>query len=162
MPLEKTRWSEADFDDLSWHDNHIHSIHFDCHDFESRLRLEIDHIVEWTKPNPEEFAFWVAPASLVFDHVTDLRIDIEFDSSGYQVVIHQVSIHQISRELVPVQKICLDRPYYIWTIETNWPAGEISFGASGFSQVLRANPILTGEQQLSTHERENLIHKGMR
>lgn len=54
------------------------------------------------------------------------------------------------------------RPYYIWTIETNWPAGEISFGASGFSQVLRSDPILTGEQQLSTHEREDLIDREMR
>ena len=89
-------------------------------------------------------------------------MDIEFDPSDYQVMIHQVSIHVINRELVPVQKICLDRPYYIWTIETNWPAGEISFGASGFSQVLHSKPILTGQQHLSPLERENLIQTRVR
>ncbi|MGZ5475770.1 MAG: hypothetical protein ACXW29_04920 [Thermoanaerobaculia bacterium] len=157
MLLEKTQWTDADFEELSWHDNFIHSIHLDAHAFESRLRLEIDHIIQWVSPAPDSYAFWVAPASLVFENVTDLKIDIEFDQSGYQVVIHQVSIHGITRAPVPVQKICFDRPYYIWTIETNWPAGEITFGASGFVQTLHAQPVLTSEQQLSPVERRELI-----
>jgi hypothetical protein len=157
MLLEKTRWTDADFDHLSWHDNFIHSIHFDAHDFQSELRLEIDHIVQWVKPTPDSFAFWIAPASLVFDNVTDLKIDIEFVKSGYQAVIHQVSIHVIERVPVPLQKICRDRAYYVWTIETNWPAGEISFGASSFIQTTHAQPVLTEHQQLSPLQREQLI-----
>lgn len=157
MLPKKTRWTELDFEDLSWHDNFIHSFHFDAHDFESQFRLEIDHILQWINPTQDSYGFWIAPASLVFDNVTDLRIDIEFDKSGYQTVIHQVPIHLITRSLVPVQKICFDRPYYVWTIETNWPAGEISFGASGFLQTLHSQPVLKEEQQLSPLERQQLI-----
>ena len=52
------------------------------------------------------------------------------------------------------QKVYLDRPYYRWRIRLNWPdASEISFGAVGFTQTLRAEPVLTEKQCLSRKER---------
>ncbi len=54
----------------------------------------------------------------------------------------------------------LDRPYYRWTLRLNWPtASEISFGAVGFTQTLRAEPVLTNKQSLSLSERNRLARR---
>jgi hypothetical protein len=82
-----------------------------------------------------------------------LRITLDFDR-GHQVSLRPASIAGIARAPIEDQKICLDRPYYRWRIALNDPqAGEIAFGASGFTQTLRAEPKLSGEQRLSTHDR---------
>ncbi len=48
----------------------------------------------------------------------------------------------------------LFRTYYRWRIALNWPKGaEIGFGASGFTQKLRAEPVLLDAQRLSAAER---------
>ena len=44
--------TEADFERLSWHDNHIYGLHLSLgdparDDWRSDLVLDIDHIVEW-------------------------------------------------------------------------------------------------------------------
>ena len=149
--------TDAVFSATSWHDNFIYSIHFDAHQFESHLRLEIDHIVKWIQPDPRHYKFWISPARLIFHNVTDLAIRIDFERSGYQQSIHQLSINGISRQRVSDQKICLEQPYYAWTIETNWPDGEITFGATGYSQTLLAEPVLCDDQQLDPEVRQQLM-----
>jgi hypothetical protein len=63
-------------------------------------------------------------------------------------------IDDVARERIVDQKICLDRPYYRWRIAFNWPrGGAIRFGASGFTQALRAAPVLQDQQQLSPLDR---------
>jgi hypothetical protein len=70
------------------------------------------------------------------------------------VALRPLSIASIVREPIRDQKICLDRPYWRWRIELNDPqGGEIAFGASGFTQALRAEPKLCAEQRLSIHDR---------
>jgi len=55
------------------------------------------------------------------------------------------------------QKVHLDRPYYAWTIQLNWPqSGELFFGAVGFTQTLLAEPVLLDRQWLSPDERSRL------
>ena len=50
------------------------------------------------------------------------------------------------------------RPYYHWKIRLNWPdSGEIAFGATGFTQILRAEPVLTEKQYLSKSARGSLL-----
>ncbi len=50
--------------------------------------------------------------------------------------------------------IYLDRPYYRWVIELNLPpGGAIAFGAVGFTQVHRAEPLLIDEQKLKPAQR---------
>jgi hypothetical protein len=78
---------------------------------------------------------------------------LDWGNSGFQVSIHAASIGKIARERITDQKICFDRPYYKWTIETNWPSGTIVFGATGFTQTLRAPPILSEEQLLPVSKR---------
>jgi hypothetical protein len=41
----------------------------------------------------------------------------------------------------------------IWQIVLNWPKGEIVFEGSGFTQQLRADPIIKAQQSLSHVER---------
>lgn len=155
--------TEADFERLSWHDDTIYGLRFDIGDFErndwhSDLVLDLDHIAEWlcdeADGGQKSFRFRVAPATLTFHDVTDLKIAIDWGDSGSRTALHEVSIDGVTREPVADQKICLDRPYYRWRIALNWPqGGEIAFGASGFTQSLRAEPLLRDQQKLSPKDR---------
>ena len=151
--------THADFDRLSWHDCHIWAIAFrpgdpSAGDWDSDLALDIDFIVEWICGVNAAGQFRVAPASLVFHGVTDPKIDIDWGRSADQVALHPLSISEVEREPIRDQKVYLDRPYYRWRIRLNWPAGgEIAFGAFGFTQTLRAAPVVTDSQCLSPRER---------
>jgi hypothetical protein len=154
--------TEADFERLSWHDCHIWGLDFHVGqpeegDWTSDLVLDIDFIIEWMCGVTGGAQFRVAPATLAFHGVTDPRITIDWRNSGFQVALHGVSIDRIDRERVSNQKVYLDRPYYSWRILLNWPnAGEIAFGAVGFTQTLLAEPVLTNRQHLSLQERSRL------
>jgi hypothetical protein len=151
--------SRADFDDLSWHDNALYGLRLDVgdpsrDDWHSDLALDIDHIVEWLCGVDRRVRFRIAPATLTFHDVTDLTVAIDCGDSGGQVALHPLSIDAITRERIREQKICLDRPYYRWRIALNLPrGGAITFGASGFTQILRAEPVVRDEQQLSPADR---------
>jgi hypothetical protein len=152
-------WTNADFDTLSWHDCHIWGIdvragNADEGDWTSDLALDIDYIVEWVCAPDTPTQFRVAPASLVFHGVTDLRINITWQPTGFQVSLHPVSIAQIERRPIENQKVFLDRPYYSFRIVTNWPdGGEVAFGAVGFTQTLRADPVTIDDQRLTLRSR---------
>jgi len=155
-------YTEADFDRLSWHDCHIWAVELrpgdpDDRDWASDIALDIDFIVDWVCDVGGKAQFRVAPATLVFHGITDPRIDIDWGPSGFQAALHLVSIGNIERERIQNQKVYLDRPYYSWRIRLNWPdGGEISFGAVGFTQTLRAEPVLTANQWLSLSQRIRL------
>ena len=148
------RYTDADFDQLSWHDCHLYG--FDlrtgdpgANDWTSDLVLDIDFIVEWICAVGGGAQFRVAPATLVFHDVTDLRIHLDSGDSGFRAVLNPASIDRIDRDRVVEQKVCLGRPYYRWAIRFNWPhGGEVVFGAVGFTQTLRAEPILSKSQHL--------------
>jgi hypothetical protein len=121
--------------------------------------LDLDFILEWLRPEPDKFAFRVAPATLVFHGVTDPRLNISWGNSGFQNALHLVSIDHIHREPVQDQKVHLDRPYFSWRVALNWPdGGEITFGAVGFTQSLLAEPVLLETQHLSRSKRRRLIN----
>jgi hypothetical protein len=154
--------TEADFDRLSWHDNHLYGVRFDVgdadeNDWTSDLILDIDHIVEWVCGTDNTTRFRVAPATLVFHGVTDPSMRIDWGDSGFRTAIYVLSIDRIERERISDQKVFLDRPYYSWRIVLNSPqGGEIRFGAVGFTQTLRAEPVLVDEQKLSPAQRRAL------
>jgi len=150
--------TEADFERLSWHDCHLWGIELragdpDEGDWTSDLALDIDFIAECVRGG----GYRVAPATLVFHGVTDPKINIDWGRSGFQVALHEASIDTIERERIQDQKVHLDRPYWSWRIRLNWPAGgEIAFGAVGFTQALRAEPVLCERAHLSLTERNRL------
>jgi hypothetical protein len=155
----ETMVTEQDFDRLSWHDNYVYGIHFSIGDIErgdwrTDLVLDVDHIIEWVCGVGQAATFRVAPATLTFHHVTDLRLAVDWGDSGHRAALHELSIGRITRAPISDQKLCLDRPYWRWCLESNWPAaGEISFGASGFTQILRGEPVLQDEQKLARSAR---------
>jgi hypothetical protein len=97
--------------------------------------------------------FRVAPATLRFHAVSDLRLAIEWRSTG--VLLHEVSIDSVARELIPTA--ARERPGYRWRIALNWPkSGEITFTAVGFTLALRTEPIVTDRQSLTRRARQRL------
>ena len=154
--------TEADFDHLSWHDCHVWGFdlqpgHPNDGDWASDLAFDIDYIVEWVWGEDGGATFKVVPASLVFHGVTDPKIEIDWGHSGLYVAVHAASFDRLERARVTDQKVHLDRPYYRWTIRLNWPSGGcFEFGAVGFTQTLRAEPILSEQQCLSRSQRQQL------
>ena len=143
---------DASFNSTAWHDNHVHGL--SVHEGEDRggqLVLDLDHIVEWVKPKYGSFSFRIAPAFLTFHDVSDLEIFISYAASGAAIV--PFSIGEIHRDLLSPG----ERPYYQWEIDLSWPKGKISFKASGFTQVLRTEPIESEGQKLSQEERQGLF-----
>jgi hypothetical protein len=74
-------------DATSWHDNLVHALLFhvgdaSTGDWRSELVLDIDHIVEWICGTEGDARFRVAPATLTFHDVTDLRVNFDFGGSG--------------------------------------------------------------------------------
>ena len=152
-------YTDADFDEMSWHDCYVWGVELRCGDategdWTADLALDIDYIADWVIEEGGGTKFRVAPATLVFHGVTDPKLDVDWGDTGFQVSIHPMSISNVSRERVLDQKIFLDRPYYSWRIELNWPRdGKIAFGAVGFTQTLRAEPVLQDGQSLSLRQR---------
>ncbi len=161
--MEASDVTDSDFESLSWHDCHMWGLSIgagdpDAGDWTSDLALDLDFIVEWICGIDQTFQFRVAPATLTFHGVTDLGIGVSWGDGALQAAIHPISIDRIGREAVEQQKVFLDRPYYRWKIQSNWPAaGEIVFGAVGFTQRLRAEPVLSARQHLSRHERRGVL-----
>ena len=92
--------TEQVFDRLSWHDNYVYGIHFAIGDIErgdwrSDLVLDIDHIVEWVCGAGQAARFRVAPATLTFHHVTDLRLAVDWGDSGHRVALHELLLHGV-------------------------------------------------------------------
>jgi hypothetical protein len=129
--LEKTIWTDADFDKMGWHDNHIYKIRLT-----EDLELDIDYILHWNKPDLEglPFTFWIAPATLIFKNVKNLSF--EFDT-GLQ---DSFEIEDIERENKNQ-----------WTIITR--QGDIQFTSDGYEQFIRQDPSFQFGQTISYIER---------
>src|SRR6266436_7316514 len=72
------KYTEADFEHVSWHDCHFWGLDLrvgdpDEDDWTSNLVLDIDFITDWICPVEGGGQFRVAPATLAFHGVTDPR-----------------------------------------------------------------------------------------
>src|SRR5215213_10801038 len=75
--LEKWTWTEEDFERMGWHDAQVHAFAFLPESWE--LLLDLDDILKWVAPSEGEshYSFWSAPATLIFENVADLKIELE-------------------------------------------------------------------------------------
>jgi hypothetical protein len=131
--LEKCVWSESDFEHMGWHDVVVHALGFDTGRHE--LMLDIDYIFAWVDPLPPSpyYSFWLAPATLVFHDVWDLKM--QYDASlGFQLQGITRTETRIRPHPLPEGKKEESR----WTLEGN--EGEISFWATGYTQFTRRLP----------------------
>ncbi len=152
-------YTDADFEQLSWRDCRLWGMAFragDANDLASELVLDIDFIVDRiAAPDGKSTRYRIAPANLVFEEVTDLRIGLDWGNSGFPLSINPPSIDGIDRECVPDRIVYPARRYYSWQIRFSWPvAAEIVFKSVGFTQTLRAEPVLSNTQSLGFRDRQ--------
>jgi hypothetical protein len=144
--LQKRVFTEADFDQMGWHDATVWAIGFLSGSYE--LVLDIDYILKWMPPaaNDENHRFWLAPATLVFHNVYGLSFDVEFP--------FDVSIDQVERRdpATPRNATAVGKSTE-WTWILTFPAGTISLRSTGFTQYIRRRPVLVTQQTFSLEGR---------
>lgn len=139
--LEKWVWTEADFEQMGWHDTRIHAIAFLPDSLE--FALDIDYILQWINPAENEtyYKFWVAPATLVFENVYDLQIDLE-PFAGVEIQ----GIHREDPQKPKNAEYIGRDTEWRWVIEAQ--EGEISLRSVGYKQYFRSDPIFGRQQSL--------------
>lgn len=150
--LEKNVWTHDDIEVMGWHDAHIYGFIIEKPEvqFSGNLLFDIDYIFEWVHPvEPEKyFSFWVAPCTLLFEEVFDLKINL--DTNGYITDILEVA----DLCLVNKNEIETNRFEYQWGIELQ--QGHISFKSYSMQQIVRKYPIFTNGQTLDIDVREGI------
>src|SRR3954467_8504713 len=87
--LEKWVWTEADFENMQWHDASIYAMQLTCD-----LSFDIDYIFKWNEPEAEYFqcTFFVAPCTLTFKQVQELSFEFTPPWSGYRMEIDYIEL----------------------------------------------------------------------
>lgn len=146
MEWTKWLWTGGEFDEMGWHDVPIHAIAWvpEAHEFV----LDIDYIVRWVDPAPDEthYSFWIVPATLVFEGVFALSVDLDQPWGA--------TIFDVVRTPVTGWSSEPDRPVFDWTIDCN--EGAVTLRATGFRQYIRRLPLHVRQQRLSALERGGL------
>ena len=147
--LEKSIWTQDDFAVMGWHDANIYGMVIEKGEepWQGNLIFDIDYIFEWVHPVPPQkyFSFWVAPCTLIFKEVYELRIDIDQQGNTLELF----DFHNIS--LLTKEELNNGAIIYEWLLELH--VGEIQFKSLGFEQMVRKTPICTNGQVLSLEER---------
>lgn len=132
--LEKSIWTETDFEKMGWHDSNIYKI-----GLTEDLELDIDYIFQWNKPELEgmSFTFWVAPATLVFRQIKNLSFELD-------------TAFNDTFEIEDIEKTETDYGT-TWTIITR--QGNIEFISQGYTQYIRQEPTFQFGQTISYAER---------
>src|SRR3954447_15608689 len=95
--MNELRWTQDQFDEMSWHDNHVHALRIVAGQHGAgELVLDIDYIAEWLR-NGDEFRFRLVPAALRFTDVTNLRLSLDYASPS--AAMGPFSIHAIERRM---------------------------------------------------------------
>ncbi len=141
--LERLVWSDADFELMNWNKTHIRA--FAVLDEEFELIFDIDYVVEWVRPVPPDvyYRFWVAPATLVFEHVWHVKADLMSEQGGF----HLQALHRLDEQVTPSGKI----KDWLWTLIGD--EGTMSFRATGYKQYFRKQPVLVQLSKLNRDER---------
>ncbi|OGV56896.1 MAG: hypothetical protein A2017_05165 [Lentisphaerae bacterium GWF2_44_16] len=137
--------TDKDWENLCWHDNRIYGISLSYGKFHENLIIDIDYIVEWICRPDKTCSFLISPATLTFNQILDLEINIKCKHQG-------IYINAIHRELDKERSTLPDRLYYNWKIDCHY-GSHVSFGASSFSRILRKKPILCHGQEIPFAER---------
>lgn len=147
--LEKSIWTQDDFDNMGWHDANIYGMIIEKGEepWQGNLIFDIDYIFEWIHPVPpqEYFSFWVAPCTLIFKEVYDVKIDIDYRGGAFDLL-------EIS-DLDLISKYEQETGVIIYEWQMGLQEGDIRFKSLGFDQIVRKAPVYTNSQVLSLEER---------
>jgi hypothetical protein len=149
MHRMKRSWTDADFPNLSWHDNSVHAFRvIEGKDGAGELVLDIDHIVEWIE-SQAGYEFRVAPAELRFRDVTDLRMTLDYSAAT-------AALTPFTLDRIQVDQMRNGQSNR-WTLKVNWPVGEISFSSTGFTLRLTGESVVSSAQSLEPAQRIKYI-----
>lgn len=147
--VDKIEWTTADFDTVSWHDCRVYGFSLEEREHgTAELAFDLDFIVEWLCHSDRQFEFRVAPATLTFHEVFGLRVELDYATIGAGMC--PFSIDRIERER---RAPATADTSFKWRLSVNWPSGLITFESTGFTQVLRRDPVLVPRQALLPEER---------
>jgi hypothetical protein len=136
-------WTERQFEEMSWHDNHVHAIRIEEGEHGAgKLILDLDYILEWVKDARGVMRFSILPVALVFREVTSLRMTLDYATPT--AAMGPFSIRAIERRTERRQRYTA----LLWNIVISWPSGEITFEAPGYEQRGAGKPILADQQCL--------------
>jgi hypothetical protein len=128
--LQKSLWTNHDFENMGWHDSKLFAISFGDN---FQLLFDIDYIFKGVQTE-KTFKFWVSPCTLVFENVYDLEFQMDGISGG-------IDIDEITRNNPQKTKnadfIKVDTEFD-WTIDTQ--QGSIFFKSIGYKQYVRQIP----------------------
>lgn len=140
-------WTEKDLDKISWHDSHVYGFAIrEGEEGTGQLIIDLDYIVEWLAPTPETFRFRVAPATLIFNRMSDLQLSLNYVNRGIQ----PFAIVNVERTLKTYPN---SYKTYLWRIVTDLQGSTITFQAESFTQEFRSDPIETEGQYLPDAQR---------
>ncbi|MBV1775607.1 hypothetical protein KSF73_07740 [Burkholderiaceae bacterium DAT-1] len=133
------KWDDQDIGSLKWHDVYIRGMAFFGETCE--LRLDIDYILEWIAPAPGEtyFSFRLAPATVVFADVTDMKMST--DSFGAWIQIDTLTRNKLNE----TPREGGERFAYCFECQQ----GDISLESAGFSMYLRKIGVVSKEMYLA-------------
>lgn len=141
-------WSDIQFAEMSWHDNHVHAMRIvESAHGAGELLLDVDYILEWLK-GPQGVQFKLVPVTLRFRGVTGLRVTLDYATPT--AAMGPFSIHAIERR----EEVRERYTAQCWDIVVNWPTGRIAFEADGFTQETWGKLRVSDRQYLLTAERE--------
>lgn len=143
--IEKAIWTTDDFEKMCWHDCKMHAVAFD--EFNFKLLFDIDYIFKWVGPEEDGyFGFWITPATLIFENVYDINIDL---GDGLGTIIEDLERTNASK---PHNSNYIKKGIeWEWIIETT--NGQISFKSIGYKQYIRKVPVYKKKQELEFEER---------
>ncbi len=141
--LEKPVWTQVDFNVMGWHDAKVWGILANTDEWE--LLVDLDYIFNWVHPKGEEenFKFWVAPVTMLFENAYDVKIDVESQQGEIQVA----ELHMENPRKTKNGK------FTEYTFRFECQEGEITLSATGYKMYVRQKPRLLQSQELEFTER---------
>ena len=143
-------WTSDDFDQLSWHDVHVHGFRLEAVNEElgsADLVLDIDYILAWESIGGV-YQFTVCQATLRFHGAFGLKFVLDYATP---------TAGMCAFSLAGVQRETLAYPTgystYRWRLDINWPEGFLEFEAPGFTQTLIGVPRVQAQQSLQPEQR---------
>jgi len=141
-----TTITEVEFESVSWHDCYFYGFSLRAGEHGTgSLVLDLDFIVEWLSPVEGFFRFRVAPATLTFREVSELRVELSYVDPN--AALGPFALDGIEREVVTYPT---GWSSYRWVLNVNWPHGYFRFASPGFTQILRAEPLVSNSPRLES------------
>lgn len=134
----KTIWTNSDFESMGWHDCRLYGFVIPDEDF--KLSFDIDYIFKWEKSSGKVTGYWVSPCDLVFESVSNFKVEMDFKDS---MLLFIININRTNKRSTPNGKLTE------WDYEIECDNGLISFSSIGCNQRVRKQPILSASQDLN-------------